>query len=102
MYTKLNYANHANLYMNLWHLNGFKGVGMFDFFLFLMIHRAEAEKARASAQAHAEAKSQVHGEVSRLLSEQRAAVQESLQQAFIRERIAAEDEKLRAHLLVSP
>lgn len=32
MYTKLNYANHANLYMNLWHLNGFKGVGMFDFF----------------------------------------------------------------------
>ncbi|XP_035763990.1 coiled-coil-helix-coiled-coil-helix domain containing 3a isoform X2 [Neolamprologus brichardi] len=60
----------------------------------------EAEKARASAQAHAEAKSQVHGEVSRLLSEQRAAVQESLQQAFIRERIAAEDEKLRAHLLI--
>ncbi|XP_042078871.1 coiled-coil-helix-coiled-coil-helix domain containing 3a isoform X1 [Haplochromis burtoni] len=59
----------------------------------------EAEKARASTQAHAEAKSQVHGEVSRLLSEQRAAVQESLQQAFIRERIAAEDEKLRAHLL---
>lgn len=67
-----------------------------------MIHRVEAEKARASTQAHAEAKSQVHGEVSRLLSEQRAAVQESLQQAFIRERIAAEDEKLRAHLLVSP
>ncbi|XP_005733497.1 coiled-coil-helix-coiled-coil-helix domain containing 3a isoform X5 [Pundamilia nyererei] len=59
----------------------------------------EAEKARASTQAHAEAKSQVHGEVSRLLSEQRAAAQESLQQAFIRERIAAEDEKLRAHLL---
>uniref|UniRef100_A0A3Q4GC35 Coiled-coil-helix-coiled-coil-helix domain containing 3a n=1 Tax=Neolamprologus brichardi TaxID=32507 RepID=A0A3Q4GC35_NEOBR len=79
--------------------HGFKGVGMFDFFSFLMIHRVEAEKARASAQAHAEAKSQVHGEVSRLLSEQRAAVQESLQQAFIRERIAAEDEKLRAHLL---
>uniref|UniRef100_A0A3P8R6I8 Coiled-coil-helix-coiled-coil-helix domain containing 3a n=1 Tax=Astatotilapia calliptera TaxID=8154 RepID=A0A3P8R6I8_ASTCA len=58
------------------------------FFFFLMIHRVEAEKARASTQAHAEAKSQVHGEVSRLLSEQRAAVQESLQQAFIRERIA--------------
>lgn len=101
MYSKLNYANHANFYMKLWHLNGFKGLGMFDFFFFLMIHRLEAEKARASAQAHAEAKSQVHGEVSRLLSEQRAAVQESLQQAFIRERIAAEDEKLRAHLLVS-
>lgn len=104
MYSKLNYANRANLYMKLWHLSGFKGVEMFDFFFFffLMIHRVEAEKARASTQAHAEAKSQVHGEVSRLLSEQRAAAQESLQQAFIRERIAAEDEKLRAHLLVSP
>lgn len=101
MYSKLNYANRANLYMKLWHLSGFKCVEMFDFFFFLMIHRVEAEKARASTQAHAEAKSQVHGEVSRLLSEQRAAVQESLQQAFIRERIAAEDEKLRAHLLVS-
>ncbi|XP_030575548.1 coiled-coil-helix-coiled-coil-helix domain containing 3a isoform X2 [Archocentrus centrarchus] len=58
----------------------------------------EAEKARASAQAQAEAKSQVQGEVSRLLTAQRAA-QESLHQAFIKERISTEDEKLRAQLL---
>lgn len=34
MYSKLNYANHANLCMKLWHLSGFKGVEMFDFFSF--------------------------------------------------------------------
>uniref|UniRef100_A0A3Q0SQD8 Coiled-coil-helix-coiled-coil-helix domain containing 3a n=1 Tax=Amphilophus citrinellus TaxID=61819 RepID=A0A3Q0SQD8_AMPCI len=68
-------------------------------FLFLMIHRLEAEKARASAQAQAEAKSQVQGEVSRLLTAQRATAQESLHQAFIKERISTEDEKLRAQLL---
>lgn len=66
-----------------------------------MTHRLEAEKARASAQAQAEAKSQVQDEVSRLLSAQRATVQESLHQAFIKDRIATEDEKLRAQLLVS-
>uniref|UniRef100_A0A3Q0SRZ1 Coiled-coil-helix-coiled-coil-helix domain containing 3a n=1 Tax=Amphilophus citrinellus TaxID=61819 RepID=A0A3Q0SRZ1_AMPCI len=59
----------------------------------------KAEKARASAQAQAEAKSQVQGEVSRLLTAQRATAQESLHQAFIKERISTEDEKLRAKQL---
>ncbi|XP_077356962.1 coiled-coil-helix-coiled-coil-helix domain containing 3a isoform X7 [Festucalex cinctus] len=58
----------------------------------------EAEKSRASAQAQAEAKRHVEDEVSRILSAERAVVQESVQQAVIRERIAAEDEKLRTQL----
>uniref|UniRef100_A0A3P8S6Q3 Coiled-coil-helix-coiled-coil-helix domain containing 3a n=1 Tax=Amphiprion percula TaxID=161767 RepID=A0A3P8S6Q3_AMPPE len=58
----------------------------------------EGEKARASAQAQAEANSQVQDEVSRILSLERAVGQESLQQAVIRERIATEDQRLRAQL----
>ncbi|GAA6221180.1 MICOS complex subunit MIC19 isoform X4 [Lates japonicus] len=59
----------------------------------------ESEKARAAAQAKADAQSQVKNEVSRILSVERAVAQESLQQAVIRERIATEDERLRAQLL---
>ncbi|XP_013860256.1 coiled-coil-helix-coiled-coil-helix domain containing 3a [Austrofundulus limnaeus] len=59
----------------------------------------DAEKARASAQAQAETQSQVQAEVSRMLSAERAATQESLQQAILRERITIEDERLRAQLL---
>ncbi|XP_035534344.1 coiled-coil-helix-coiled-coil-helix domain containing 3a isoform X2 [Morone saxatilis] len=58
----------------------------------------EEEKARSAAQAQADAQSQVQGEVSRLLSVERTMAQESLQQAVIRERIATEDERLRAQL----
>ncbi|XP_071358290.1 coiled-coil-helix-coiled-coil-helix domain containing 3a isoform X9 [Trachinotus anak] len=58
----------------------------------------EAEKAQAAAQANTDAKSQVQSEVSRILSVERAMAQESLQQAVIRERIATEDERLRAQL----
>ncbi|XP_061618405.1 coiled-coil-helix-coiled-coil-helix domain containing 3a isoform X5 [Phyllopteryx taeniolatus] len=58
----------------------------------------EAEKSRASAQAQAEAHRHVEDEVSRILSVERSVYQESIQQAVIRERIAAEDEKLRAQL----
>ncbi|XP_027127973.1 coiled-coil-helix-coiled-coil-helix domain containing 3a isoform X6 [Larimichthys crocea] len=58
----------------------------------------EAEKARSAAKAHAEAQSQVQEEVSRILSVERAVAQESLQEAIIRERIATEDERLRAQL----
>lgn len=68
----------------------------------LMPHRLEAEKARASVQAQADAKRHVQDEVSRILSAERAVAQESLQQAVIRERIATEDERLRAQLFVSP
>ncbi|XP_054480591.1 coiled-coil-helix-coiled-coil-helix domain containing 3a isoform X1 [Anoplopoma fimbria] len=58
----------------------------------------EAEKARAAAQAQDDAQSQVQDEVSRILSVERAGAKESIQQAVLRERIATEDEKLRAHL----
>ncbi|XP_042367165.1 coiled-coil-helix-coiled-coil-helix domain containing 3a [Plectropomus leopardus] len=58
----------------------------------------ESEKARAAAQAQADAQSQVQDEVSRILSVERAVAQESIQQAVIRERIATEDERLRAQL----
>ncbi|KAM7378256.1 hypothetical protein PAMA_013246 [Pampus argenteus] len=58
----------------------------------------EAEKTRASAHAQAEATSLVQDEVSRILSLERAAAQESFQQAVIRERIATDDERLRAQL----
>ncbi|XP_070785114.1 coiled-coil-helix-coiled-coil-helix domain containing 3a [Enoplosus armatus] len=58
----------------------------------------EAEKTRAASQAQSEAQSRVQDDVSRILSVERAVAQESLQQAVIRERIATEDERLRAQL----
>ncbi|XP_035003295.1 coiled-coil-helix-coiled-coil-helix domain containing 3a isoform X2 [Hippoglossus stenolepis] len=58
----------------------------------------DLEKTRAAEQANADAQSQVHSEVSRILSVERAVVQENLQQALLRERIATEDEMLRAQI----
>nr|XP_019948026.1 PREDICTED: MICOS complex subunit MIC19 isoform X3 [Paralichthys olivaceus] len=58
----------------------------------------DMEKARAAEQANADAQSQVQSEVSRILSAERAMVQENLQQALVRERITTEDERLRAQL----
>lgn len=58
----------------------------------------ESEKARAAAQAQDDAQSQVQDDVSRILSVERAVAKESIQQAVIRERIATEDERLRAQL----
>lgn len=66
-----------------------------------MLHRLASEKARAAAQADAEAQAQAQSEMSRILSAERAVAQESLQQAIIRERIATEDERLRAQIFVS-
>ena len=66
-----------------------------------MLRRLDFEKTQAAEQANAEAQSQVHSEVSRILSEERAMVQENLQQALVRERITTEDEKLRAQIYVS-
>ncbi|KAK1906492.1 MICOS complex subunit Mic19, partial [Dissostichus eleginoides] len=62
------------------------------------IDRVETEKARAAAHAQDDAQSQVQGEVSRILCVERAAAEGSIQQAVIRERIATEDERLRAQL----
>ncbi|XP_063761084.1 coiled-coil-helix-coiled-coil-helix domain containing 3a isoform X4 [Eleginops maclovinus] len=59
---------------------------------------AETEKARAAAHAQDDAQSQVQSEVSRILSVERAVAEESIQHAVIRERIATEDERLRAQL----
>lgn len=67
----------------------------------MMLHRVETEKARAAAHAQDDAQSQVQGEVSRILCVERAAGEGSIQQAVIRERIATEDERLRAQLFVS-
>ncbi|KAM3859021.1 coiled-coil-helix-coiled-coil-helix domain containing 3a [Diretmus argenteus] len=58
----------------------------------------EEEKAQAAAWAQAEAQSQAKDEVSRILSLERAVTQETIQQAITRERISAEDERLRAQL----
>ncbi|XP_034434089.1 coiled-coil-helix-coiled-coil-helix domain containing 3a isoform X6 [Hippoglossus hippoglossus] len=58
----------------------------------------DLEKTRAAEQANADAQSQIHSEVSRILSVERAVVQENLQQALLRERIATEDEMLRAQI----
>ncbi|XP_078138156.1 coiled-coil-helix-coiled-coil-helix domain containing 3a isoform X2 [Centroberyx gerrardi] len=58
----------------------------------------EEEKAHASALAQAEAQSRVQDEVSRILTVERAVAQEGLQHAIMRERVTAEDERLRAQL----
>ncbi|KAM9705013.1 coiled-coil-helix-coiled-coil-helix domain containing 3a isoform 4-T4 [Menidia menidia] len=58
----------------------------------------DAEKARTSAQAKADVQTQVRAEVSRILSAERAAAPDGLQEAIIRERISTEDERLRAQL----
>ncbi|KAG7222222.1 hypothetical protein INR49_016636 [Caranx melampygus] len=60
--------------------------------------RLASEKAQAAARAEADAQYEVQSEVSRILSAERAVAQESLQQAIIRERIATEDERLRAQI----
>lgn len=67
-----------------------------------MVCRLEEEKARSTAKAKAAAQSRVQDEVSRILTAERALAQESLQQAVVRERLAAEDELRRAELFVSP
>ena len=66
-----------------------------------MLRRLEVEKTRVAEQATADAQSQVSSEVSRMLSEERAMVQENLQQALLRERIITEDERHRAQIFVS-
>ncbi|CAG5927557.1 unnamed protein product [Menidia menidia] len=60
----------------------------------------DAEKARTSAQAKADVQTQVRAEVSRILSAERAAAPDGLQEAIIRERISTEDERLRAQLFL--
>ncbi|XP_056131890.1 coiled-coil-helix-coiled-coil-helix domain containing 3a [Lampris incognitus] len=58
----------------------------------------EKEKAQAMELAQTEAQSRVQDEISRILAVERAVSHETLQQAVARERISADDEKLRAQL----
>lgn len=67
----------------------------------LLLPRLEEEKAQAAALAQAQAQSQVQDEVASILAAERALAHDSLQHAIMRERVTAEDERLRAQLLVS-
>lgn len=58
----------------------------------MCVCRLEKERARVTAQAHADAQSHVQDEVSRILASERAA---------LRERVTADEERLRIKLLVS-
>lgn len=58
----------------------------------------EEETGQVQALAQAEAQAQVPDQVARILAGERASTQDSLQQAVLRERLTAEDERLRAQL----
>uniref|UniRef100_A0A3P8Z7Z8 Coiled-coil-helix-coiled-coil-helix domain containing 3a n=1 Tax=Esox lucius TaxID=8010 RepID=A0A3P8Z7Z8_ESOLU len=58
----------------------------------------EEEKAQAASFARAEAQTSVDDQVAHILELERSAGQESLTQAVMRERISAEDERIRAQL----
>ncbi|XP_060759421.1 coiled-coil-helix-coiled-coil-helix domain containing 3a [Neoarius graeffei] len=60
----------------------------------------EKERARVKSQAQADARAHVQDEVSRILASERAATLDSVQRAILRERITAEEERLRMKLLV--
>lgn len=53
------------------------------------------------AQAHADAQVQVKDEVNKILASERAAALEGVQRAVLRERVSAEEERLRTKHLVS-
>ncbi|KAG7320516.1 hypothetical protein KOW79_016369 [Hemibagrus wyckioides] len=59
----------------------------------------EKERARVKAQAHSDAQAHVQGEVSRILASERAAALDSVQKAALRERVTAEEERIRTKLL---
>ncbi|KAK6314587.1 hypothetical protein J4Q44_G00141160 [Coregonus suidteri] len=64
--------------------------------------RLEEEKVHAASFAKAEAQASVKDEVGRILELERVTTHNTLTQAVMRERVSAEDEKLRAQLYVSP
>lgn len=53
------------------------------------------------AQARADSQAHVKDEVSRILASERAAALDSVQRAVLRERVIAEEERVRTKLLVS-
>ncbi|KAI5618025.1 MICOS complex subunit MIC19 isoform 1, partial [Silurus asotus] len=59
----------------------------------------EKERARAKVKAHADAQAHTQDEVNRILASERAAALDSVQKAVLRERVDAEEERLRTKLL---
>ncbi|XP_046729239.1 coiled-coil-helix-coiled-coil-helix domain containing 3a isoform X2 [Silurus meridionalis] len=59
----------------------------------------EKERARAKVKAHADAQAHAQDEVNRILASERAAALDSVQKAVLRERVDAEEERLRTKLL---
>ncbi|XP_064877523.1 coiled-coil-helix-coiled-coil-helix domain containing 3a isoform X6 [Oncorhynchus nerka] len=62
----------------------------------------EEEKVHAASFAEAEAQASVKDEVGRILELERATTHNTLTQAVMREKVSAEDERLRTQLYVSP
>ncbi|XP_062861590.1 coiled-coil-helix-coiled-coil-helix domain containing 3a isoform X1 [Trichomycterus rosablanca] len=58
----------------------------------------ETERSRVQVKAHADAQAHVKDELNRILASEREAAQDSVQQALLRERVTAEEERLRAQL----
>lgn len=71
-------------------------------FLFLpvCVCRLEEEKLKARALAQAAAQVQIQEEVKKVLEEKRAALQKSLKEAIMKERMNTEDERLIAQYYV--
>lgn len=76
-------------------------VTFFFLCVFVCVYRLERERVRVKAQAHADTQAHVKDEVSRILASERAAALDSAQRAVLRERVTAEEERLRTKLLVS-
>lgn len=67
------------------------------FFSSSFLFRLEKERSKA----HAEAQTQVKDEVSRILAMEKAGAEDSIKKAILRERVSAEDERIRAQIYVS-
>lgn len=78
-----------------------RSVAFVFFLLLLFVCRLEKERARVKAQAHSDTQTHVQGEVNRILASERAAALDSAQKAVLRERVTAEEERIRTKLLVS-
>ncbi|XP_051977033.1 MICOS complex subunit MIC19-like isoform X8 [Xyrauchen texanus] len=61
-------------------------------------HWLEEERSQAHAQAEAEAQAQVKDEVSRILALEKSSADENIQNAILKERVTADDERLRAQI----
>lgn len=65
------------------------------------LFRLEKERSHVQVKAHADAHAHVKDELNRILALEREAAHESIEKALLRERVTAEEERLRAQLYVS-